>query len=378
MQAKMALPNPRPFNEMEHAAKLRPLMGGKSRVALYPPVVDKIEVLGYVNDTSNIAYSRDIGRSFILNGRVYYMFGDTFCKTKKGVFVGIQSTTSSIVCDESKPTESTYLTKQEDGLVDPLVPLTEAEHRKEKIPWKDGTRPRVTLWAFGGMVESLGFGWLWYQKGVVYDEEGNEDNKYKGTGIARVEADDDGRLTIERRLPLLMFDVDEPRVGTFSSIVEGDFIYLWGDHAEGYGDGIILSRVAKDALERKYCYTYWNGVCYVADWKEAKPVFGKMQSGAIFKSGLFGEDRPWIFVGCTGWADSQVMLGASATLEGPFDEKAVFKAQGIDYPNKIMYCVYPHTWALDEQNGELMVSWSEECPGGVVGAKVCFAMDQEH
>ncbi len=372
----MAMPNPRPFDEMEHPPKLRPYIGVMPHIAQYPPIVDKWEVLGYVDDATNIGYSRDIGRSSIFKGRVYYLFGDTFCNNKDGEFIGIQSSTSAVVLDKSKPLKSTYLACQEDGLVDQLVPLTEAEHRLEKTVWKDNTHPRVTLWAFGGMVEALGNGWLWYQKGVLLEKEGKEENKYHGTGIACVQADDHGRLFAHRALPL-MFNENEPRVGTFSSIVEGDFVYLWGDHGVGYGNGIILSRVPKNSVANKSCYTYWNGECYVADWKDAKSVFGKMQSGAIIKSRLFGPGRPWVFVGCTGWGDSKLMLGASATLEGPFDEKAIFKAQGIDYPDTIMYCMYPHTWALDEGNGELLVTWSEQWPGGVVGAKISLVMDPD-
>jgi hypothetical protein len=374
-KVKMAIPNPRPFNEAEHPPKLAPGIGVKEAIACYPPRLENIEILGYVDDASNIGYSRDIGRSAILKGRVYYMFGDTFCKNKKGEFIGVQSTTSALVPDKSQPLSSTYLTWQEDGLVDNFVPLTEAEHRLEKIVWNDKTRPRVTLWAFGGMVETLGAGWLWYQKGVIYEEEGKEENKYHGTGIARVEADDRGRLTIHRSWPE-MFNVDEPRVGTFSSIVEGDFVYLWGDHGAGCGDGIILSRVHKYSLQNKDCYTYWNGDSYVADWRAAEPVFGKMQSGAIIKTRLFGEERPWVFVGCTAWGDSKLMLGASATLEGPFDEKAICTAQGIDYPDTIMYCMYPHTWALDVTKGELLVTWSEQWPGGVVGAKIGLVLEE--
>ncbi len=372
----MALPNTQPFVETDHPPHLRPFAGTMPGHAKYPPVVAKVEMLGYIEDTNAISYSRDIGRSSILKGNVYYMFGDTFCKNQQGAFVGVQSTTSSIINKPSQPLSSTYLTIQEDGVVDALVPLTEAEHRQEKIIWKDKTHPRVTLWAFGGMVEVGEYGYLWFQKGVINETEGNEENVYKGTGLARVKADKDGRLNTYRANGPLIFSADEPRIGTLSTIVEGDFVYLWGDHAKGYGDGIILSRVSKDMLEYKDCYTYWNGDSYVADWKEAQPVFNKMQSGAVVRTCLFGEEMPWLFVGSTGWADSKVMLGASATLEGPFNEKPIFMAEGLDQPDTIMYCMYPHTWAFDGHKGELMVTWSEQWPGGVVGAKINLVIDR--
>ena len=373
----MALPNPQVLNETDHHPHIRPLIGRKDPVAHYPPVLVKAEMLGYLKDTNGIGYSRDIGRSVLFKDRVYYIFGDTFCKNEAGDFLGVQSNTYALVKNPAEPMDSTYLSRQEDGMVDALIPLNEAEHRKEKVHYGHGNDqcPRVTLWAFGGLAEVSDFGWIWYQKGVAYDEEGKEENTYKGTGLARVEEGEDDRLRICRSAGPL-FTADEPRVGTFSTLVEEDFIYLWGDHGKYCEDGIILSRVPKDSPSDKRCYTYWNGEGYVEDWQEAIPVFGEMQSGAIVKSYLFGEKLPYVFVGCSSLGDSQLLLGASATLEGPFDLHPIVQAIGIDNRDSIMYCMYPHTWAFDEPKGELLVTWSEQWPGGVVGAKIRLVMDQ--
>ena len=376
----MAFPKPQAWNEAGIPSALHSMIGRKEAVASYPPILANAEILGYLKDTSGIGFSRDIGRSSLFKGRVYYIFGDTFCKNEEGEFLGVQSTTYSLVQDKSQPMDSTYLHRQEDGMVDALIPLTEHEHRKEKVHYGRGKDrdPRVTLWAFGGMVEALGYGWIWYQKGVVFDEYEKEENVYKGTGLLRAHISKGDRLAIVRNDGPLLFTAEEPRVGTFSTLVEGDYIYLWGDHGKVCGDGIILSRVPKGSLEDKHCYTYWNGDSYIEDWKQAKPVFKKMQSGAVFKSCLFGDKLPYVFVGCSGLGNSKLMLGASAALEGPFDLHAIVQARGIDNPDSIMYCMYPHTWAFDERNGELLVTWSEQWPGGVVGAKISLAMDKVH
>ena len=70
-------------------------------------------------------------------------------------------------------------------------------------------------------------------------------------------------------------------------------------------------------------------------------------------------------------ADSQVMVGASANLEGPWELTPVFKAYGLRYESW-MYCIYPHQWAFDEADGEVLVTWSEHWPGNVIAARLRF------
>ena len=367
----------RPFKASEHPEHLRPYAGQNAALASFPPVVKSTELMGYVKDASNIGYSRDIGRSSMLKGQWYYMFGDSFIKNRSGEFIGVQSTTAAVVPNCDCPLESTYLNVLENEMVDAFIPLTKNEHALESVTWEDSSKPRVTLWAFGGMVEILNNGWVWFQKGVINEDGGEGENKYKGTGLARIGVKPDGSLTsfrIGAHEPM-MFGEEEPRVGTFSSIIEGDYIYLWGDHGKGCGDGVILSRVRKNLFQNKKDYTYWDGEEYVEDWRAAKVVLKNMQSGSIFRSSLFGEERPWVFIGCTFECKSLVMMGAAATLEGPYHEKAIFNATGIDCVETIMYCVYPHPWVFDEREGQLMITWSEQWPGGVVGAKVSLKMD---
>ncbi|KAA6416020.1 MAG: hypothetical protein FRX48_00739 [Lasallia pustulata] len=352
---------------MERPTTNYPTEGVIKAPATYPPVLESVEILGYVTDRNGIGYSRDIGRSSTFAGRCYYVFGDTFCKDKDGDFVGLQSNTAAIVKSPAEPLNSEYLSIQKDGLVDALIPLIGEEHRFYKDPrfWKD-PEWRVTLWPFGGIVEtSPGLGWIWYEKGM---EHLNDGNMPRGVGVARVHVDLASGKLHALRTETLLFGVDEPRVGGFSSVLHEEHIYLWGHH----GKDVVLARVPKDSPWQRDKYSFWDGEGYVPWWQAAVPVVKDVQHGAIIKSSLFGKDRPWVFIGCTKWLDSMVMIGAAASLEGPWELIPLFKATGIDYPQLKMYCMYPHQWAFAEEDGELMVTWSEEWPGNVVAAKLKF------
>lgn len=341
-----------------------PVEGFVSARASYPPTAERHPVpIGYVQDHNRVGYSRDIGRSSLFAGYWYYVFGDTFCKNRQGDFVGMTSNTVAIIPNTAEPLETQYLDIKPDGIVQPLIPLNEAETLLEL----GGVR--VVLWAFGGIVETVPeVGWIWYQKTVIYP---NDYQHYHGVGIARISP---GATPLEPptafRLESMIFGPDEPRIGTFSSLVHEDFVYLWGD----YQGKIILARVEKHRPTSRNAYRYWNGEAYVTDWRDAIPVLRDIQQGCFFRSSLFGSERPFVFVGCTKFADSIVMMGAEACLEGPWCLSPLFQADGINQPNNYRYCMYGHPWAFDEENGELLVTYSESWPGGVVGAKVKLMM----
>lgn len=232
---------------------------------------------------------------------------------------------------------------------------------------------RVALWVFGGVIEMEdGTGRLWYQKSI---DHFNGFVEYIGTGVAKVleTYGVEQQLAVER-MDGLVFGAYEPRMGTFSVIAKDEFIYLYGDRPDGR---IILARVDMghndDPLGKKEAYYYWDGENWVQDWKKAKVVIEGMQQGAIVHSRIFGEDRPYLFVGTSKTADSQVYMGVSAKLEGPWEIKAVCKAEGIKEPTKEgkwMYCIYPQLWFSNENAAELLLTWSEQYPGGVVAAKI--------
>lgn len=341
---------------------LIPTAGVVHPQACYPPVVVNLENLGYLTDVNQNRYSRDIGRSSVLAGRCYYVFGDTF-SFDNGRFVGSQSNTAAIMRDRAHPVATEYLEFEPNGNAEALLQL----NNQEKLEMQEINK-RIAFWMFGGIVETTpGVGFVWYQKvelrGVVSD--------FCGVGIARVSLKDPLGQLESYRVPGLLFASHEPRIGSFSSLVEGAFIYLWGDH----NSDIILARVPKQLPTTRSAYKFWNGQKYVAEWTAAVPVMKDMQHGAFFKSTLFGSERPWVFVGCSKWGDSLVLLAAENTLEGPWKEfSSLGQASGINHPNGYMYCMYPHPWAYEASDGELLVTWAEHWPGEVVAAKITLQM----
>lgn len=130
-----------------------------STPACWPPVLTtEPQVLGYLTDINRRRYSRDVGRSFSLGGKIYHNFGDTFCYNAAGSYVGLQHNTASMILDRYKPTESSYQAIREDGLVEPLLRLT----REEEQLQVDNPSQRVVLWAFGSVLEvTYGVGVIW-------------------------------------------------------------------------------------------------------------------------------------------------------------------------------------------------------------------------
>ncbi len=153
------------------------------------------------------------------------------------------------------------------------------------------------------------------------------------------------------------------QVDGVSSIIEGGFIYSWGHQ----GSHVILARVPTRKPWDRPAYSFWNSREWVKDWTEATAVLGDVQHGAVMKSGLFGPRREWVFVGSRKGAEGEMMMGAAASLEGPWELTRVCTVGGVD-------CVYPHQWVYDEQQGDLMVSWREPQPGGVVAGKLSLEM----
>ena len=113
--------------------------------AVYPPVVESVEDMGYVRDINKRGFWRDIGRSAIIGGRYYYIYGDTYCKDANGEHCGAQSSSYAIT-SKDKPLKNDYLGFHPDGKVEPLIPLDreEVDIQATKLPL--GEIFRVKLW----------------------------------------------------------------------------------------------------------------------------------------------------------------------------------------------------------------------------------------
>lgn len=337
--------------------------------AIYPPVLENVEVLGYIKDKSGIVYSRDIGCSTSIHDEVYFIFGDTVCKDSAGKFIGTASNTIAYVEDRNNPLESEYREVFDDGKVKAFVPLDEKEIRFER----DNEGARIVFRMFGGTVDIGVLGVVWFQKIVKYE---NGEENYRGIGQARLSTYSDCRILVER-LPSLLFGPNEPRIASFSSLFYQGHVYLWSDHPDGQ---IILARVGRYETAFRDRYEYWSGSDWVPRWHDAVPVLHDIQHGAIIHTNLFGKDKPFVFVGVNKQAESMVQIGAAAEVQGPFDLTAICNARGIDHDKEdkpgIYPHIYPHLWASNVPKRELMVTWSESPPGGVIAAKLRFKIDE--
>ena len=171
------------------------------------------------------------------------------------------------------------------------------------------------------------------------------------------------------RLPGLLFGDGEPRLGSFSAHIEDGFVYLYGQIPGGCR--IVLARVYINLAERREAYEHWDGHGWVqGDWSCSVPMFTDLPQGAIFRSEMFGKGREYVVVGVSKWADSKIRIGFAEKPEGPWDIREAAVAKGINYPDDYMYCIYPHTWAVEDDDASLMITWSEHWPGGVVAAKL--------
>ena len=333
----------------------------------YPPKLLGKQIIGYITDTNEIKYSRDIGSSFQFNGVQYYMFGDTFCYDKKKQFVGVTSNTVAQVGIDS-PLQSTYRNIDAKGVVKPLIPQTATEEKGEKY---QGIR--TAHWCFGGVIEiQPGSGLVFYQHWEIYEKERPSRMKYIGTGLAELSVSRYSRkIQAARSGKIPMFGPDEPKPGSICTLVKEGHIYLYSHMSQS----VILARVSINKAHKKSEYRYWTNGCYGESWRDADNILPDMQQGQVVHTNLFGPERPFTFIGCTRFADSQITMGFSSTLEGPFTFFKLGKATGIEQPQGFMYCMYPHPWAIEnnrESRGNLLVTWSEHWPGGVVAAKLKF------
>lgn len=234
---------------LDHEADIGP--------AIYPPVLEKMEVLGYIKDKNGIRYSRDIGRSALIHHEVYFIFGDTFFDDSAGNSVGITSNTVAYVEDRANLLESEYREILKDGKVKAFVPLNEKEVRFEE----QNPKARIVFRMSGGTVDIGTLGVVWFQK-LVKHENGDED--YCGIGQARLTTYSDGKILVQRR-PRLLFGPNKPKIGSFSTLFYEEHVYLWGDRPDGQ---VILARVDRYKTAFSEQYEYWSGSDWVPHWHD--------------------------------------------------------------------------------------------------------------
>lgn len=116
----------------------------------------------------------------------------------------------------------------------------------------------------------------------------------------------------------------------------------------------------------------------------AQPVLFNIEHGAVVHTTLFGKDKQFLFVGENKQADNMVQIGVAKRPQGPFDLMPICKATGINFDQEHQFCMYPNIFASNIPKRELVITWSEHPPGGVIAAKLKFkinmvaAIEEEH
>ena len=215
-----------------------------------------------------------------------------------------------------------------------------------------------------------------YQKWIQHKDPGNDHHVYHGIGLARLSVDEETNILQTDREPGLLFHADEPKFGSFSALSHGPYIYLYGER----GNDMLIARVWPHFASVREDYEHWDGKGWVeGDFSRSASLFSELPQGAVFRSpSLFGAPHgSFILVGVNKWADSMIRVGVAQSPEGPWNVHEAALAKGIDYPDKYMYCIYPHPWYPENDPTSLMVTWSEHWPGGVVAAKLKFEVTMQ-
>ncbi len=87
--------------------------------------------------------------------------------------------------------------------------------------------------------------------------------------------------------------------------------------------------------------------------------------------------KPYVWVGVNKWMDSKMWCAAASKPEGPYDIQFLMETPKVmGSKSQHRYCIYPHLWAYDLAQGELLVSWSDDgqMGGKVAAAKLRFEM----
>lgn len=107
----------------------------------------------------------------------------------------------------------------------------------------------------------------------------------------------------------------------------------------------------------------------------AQPALFDVEYGAIVHTPLFGKDKQFLFVGANNQADNMVQIGVAERVQGPFDLMPICKATNINHDEKHRCCIYPHIFASNIPKRELVITWGEHPPGGIIAAKLKFKID---
>ncbi|CUS14601.1 unnamed protein product [Tuber aestivum] len=415
----------------------------------YPPQVYSVELLGQVRDgighspppasspstqtkayrpvNESRNYARTHGCSTLLNYEPVFLFNDTFeispvPGSSQLEYTPIGSVTAAFG-SLSNPTLTTYPTYIDRHRIPQFIPFS----RVEKAA---GTDRGCYMTVFNSVVQVPGkeFGVVWFMK-MRGGTSGRGADVFCGVGVAEVRIDGERGPRCDRK-GALVFDGFGPRWGDISTVIHGDYIYLYGSGAPAsfafdgsYNDPVqktshpTATRDSKLDVPIYLCrvphrnraywcaenYKCWNGENFVNFpqvpqfpitpfplYQQGRviprppPVFKcvmkNVQSGTIMHSQLFSEQGHFIFIGCElgGGENKEVVIKMRLADEpmGPwFGEASLFNLNKVNRGNNgVKFGVHAHSWASNLENGEILVSWTEPWPGGVEMARVKLVM----
>lgn len=191
-----------------------------------------------------------------------------------------------------------------------------------------------------------------------------------------------------------------------ATLLDGDFIYLYGTHNQQNCRRHMRRKAGNDFIgfvenpvfvcrvpyaDKSYLfperYTYWDGETFSAapptsepkgKGPHLEPVLFNILTGTVFHTTLFSSTKEGLFVmvGCDGSGDGKVRFKIAENPWGPWrGEGWLLDLETEDRGYRgAKSCVYAHLWASDLEQGELVLSWSEPWPGGVEMVKIGFEM----
>ncbi|KUJ22746.1 uncharacterized protein LY89DRAFT_728864 [Mollisia scopiformis] len=372
---------------------------------IWPPKVILQTPLGIMRDGTGNWLPRDIGKSSqFSNGHVVVQFGDTFDHDPNGNFLGVRDNTCAIIPDNNNPTLSKYKLDSKDE-----VPVFVHQRPKEfAIPTK--------FWSFSGIIEVEGDQTrkCHHEKGIIHGytwfkitRMTGMDETYLRMGVAKVEYDSRSRQiraikptpgienvglaqSHESLSNVELKSATLPSFGSITALRVDDFIYLYGQILDADKD-VVLARIR---ISCPTPYTYWTGTGWSAFPADCRPIMSHIEHGQIFHTTIFGANSlyKYMFVGCSSFGDSKILMARAKSPEGPWDDGWVLNDADLynSDPNKpptgpFFYCIYPHPWALGfdgvesdgmSKTGDFMISWSEGgLVGGVLAASFRFNME---
>ncbi|GBF64650.1 hypothetical protein TMEN_7366 [Trichophyton mentagrophytes] len=297
--------------------------GSEEHSAEYPPKIATFYYLGELNDEMKPIYPQGNGRSFTIRGNVYHIFGKTIWKDAKGEIVGEAANSLALVSDPKVNPVANVAMPVNRGMA-PFLPLTKNEEELEKAQ-----NHKVVLGMPGGFCkpepDAIG-GYIWFQKCLqTRSTEGIVETTFQGVSLAIAVRN---RHTEEVRAERIMHDEllftdREPAFGSFCSVLESYYFYVWGK----LGEDIYLARVEKYEPQNRSAYEYWNGYNFTQDISTAVPVFSGYSSGTIMRSKIFGHLYNWIFVGGTESNTPVVTIGVAHDIQGPYIMHGLIKSE---------------------------------------------------